>query len=67
MPGDETNWANRPDTDLADEAQAGLHGQGALVEMMRRLKDSNTRLTWVIVGLMVVQIIVAIVASCGRM
>jgi len=28
------------DIELSDEAQTGLRGQGAVVEMMRRLKDS---------------------------
>jgi len=59
-------WPDRPDADLVTEAQTGLRGQGALVEMMRRLKDTldrqnrvNTCLTYTIIGLMIVQIGVA--------
>jgi hypothetical protein len=66
MSGEETPWANRLDADLVTEAQTGLRGQGALVEMMRRLKDTldkqnrvNTCLTYTIIGLMIVQIAVA--------
>ena len=48
-------WENKTDNELADEANAGLRGQGALVEMSRRLRESNlaaknatTRLTAVV-------------------
>ena len=48
-------WANKTDEELAQEANRGLSGQGAVVEMTRRLRDSNlaakeatTRLTAVI-------------------
>lgn len=51
------DWTNKSDEDLAEEANHGLRGQGAIVEMTRRLRDSNlaaekatTRLTAVIVG-----------------
>jgi len=76
-PSEETPWANRLDADLVTEAQTGLRGQGALVEMMRRLKDTldkqnrvNTCLTYTIIGLMIVQIAVAayqiLSANVGR-
>ena len=56
------------DKALADEAQTGLRGQGAVVEMMRRLKDSvdklnqsttklNRRLLWVTVAILILTII----------
>jgi hypothetical protein len=54
-------WEDWKDKELVEEAQQGLRGQGALVEMMRRLKGSTTYLSWVMVGLAVVQVIVAIV------
>jgi len=44
-------WKDWSDDDLADEAQRGLQGQGAIVEAMRRHRsalleeaNSNTRL-----------------------
>jgi hypothetical protein len=33
-------WQDRTDDQLAEEAQTGLRGQGATVEMMRRLRDA---------------------------
>ena len=49
------DWADKTDQELAEEANRGLSGQGAVVEMTRRLRDSNlaaekatTRLTAVI-------------------
>ena len=77
MPGEEPSWADRSDADLVTEAQTGLRGQGALVEMMRRLKDTldkqnrvNTSLTYTIIALMIVQIGVAayqiLTAHLGR-
>ena len=77
MPGEEPSWADRSDADLVTEAQTGLRGQGALVEMMRRLKDTldkqnrvNTCLTYTIIALMIVQIGVAayqiLIAHLGR-
>lgn len=51
------DWANKSDEELATEANRGLSGQGAIVEMTRRLRDSNlatekatTRLTAVVDG-----------------
>ena len=32
------NWQDITDKELADYAEAGLHGQGAVVKSMRRLK-----------------------------
>ena len=55
---DEDKWT---DEKLADEAQVGRRGQGAIVEMLRRLREalleqqrSANRLTWVILFLTVV-------------
>ena len=50
-------WEEWSDKDLADEAQSGVRGQGAVVEAMRRLREaivkqqqSTNRLTiWLIV------------------
>ncbi len=61
---DEDKWT---DEKLAIEAQEGLRGQGAVVEMMRRLRDaivkqqrSTNWLTWVIIGLTIVLVIVGV-------
>lgn len=61
---DEDKWT---DEKLAIEAQEGLRGQGAVVEMMRRLRDaivkqqrSTNLLTWVIIGLTIVLVIVGV-------
>ena len=35
-------WKDRTDDELTNEAQTGLRGQGATVEMMRRLRDALT-------------------------
>jgi hypothetical protein len=48
------------DLELITEAQTGARGSGATVEMMRRLKDSNTRLTWVNIFLSVVLVFVGV-------
>ena len=37
------DWSRLTDNELADEAQQGLRGQGATVEMMRRLKEAGAR------------------------
>lgn len=64
----------KTDQALVNSADEGLKGQGAIVEMMKRLKDSieslnatstklNRRmicLTWVILGLTAVSVIVAV-------
>jgi hypothetical protein len=36
-------WQRKEDDELIREAQIGLSGQGAVVEMMRRLRDSLLR------------------------
>jgi hypothetical protein len=59
-------WKELTDTELADEAQHGLRGQGAGVEMMRRLKDSNNRLTFVNILLALAALVVAIVQIWKR-
>jgi hypothetical protein len=47
-------WKEWTDTELADEAQQGVRGQGAVIEMMRRLRDSNKGLTCANVALTLV-------------
>jgi len=49
-------WTDWTEEELADEAQIGRRGQGAVVEAMRRLRISliaqqrtTNRLTWVLV------------------
>ncbi len=32
-----TRWENMTDDELTEEAQAGLRGQGAAIEMLRRI------------------------------
>ena len=61
------DWHKWTDEELAREAQEGLRGQGAVVEMMRRLRDaivkqqrSTNWLTWVIIGLTVALVIVEV-------
>jgi hypothetical protein len=54
-------WKELSDSELADEAQLGLRGQSEGVEMMRRLKDSNNRLTVVNILLALAALVVAIV------
>jgi len=49
------------DSQLADEAQFGLRGQGAIVEMMRRLRLSNEFLSKVGIAVAIVGIILAVV------
>ena len=46
-------WRNMSDDELIEEAQAGLRGQGASIEMLRRIalvaqQNTMRRLTWVI-------------------
>ncbi len=55
------DWHTRSDEELAKEANTGMGGQGAVVEMVRRLRvaiveqqRSANRLTWVILFLTVV-------------
>ncbi|MEE8113198.1 MAG: hypothetical protein V3T23_02475 [Nitrososphaerales archaeon] len=56
-------WKNWTEKELADEAQTGQRGQGAVVEMMRRLKKSTTRLTWVLIVLTIILIILTAVLA----
>lgn len=49
------NWRRKTDEQLADEAQTGLRGQGALVEAMRRLRVSTSQLAWVLIAFALVQ------------
>ena len=69
---------NRTDEQLVESAERGLSGQGAVVEIMRRLKDSieslNTTstnlnrqmifLTWAILILTAVSVGVAVLQFC---
>jgi hypothetical protein len=54
-------WESRTDDELADNAQSGLQGQGAVVEAMRRLRGSNEKLTHWLIGLTVVLIVLTVV------
>lgn len=47
-------WADKTDEELAQEADLGLSGQGAVVEMTRRLRDSNLVAAKATTGLAVV-------------
>ena len=38
------NWRNQSDDDLANEADQGLRGQGAVVESLRRHREATGRL-----------------------
>lgn len=61
------------DKELVEEAQTGLRGQGAVVEMMRRLKDSIDKLEsstsnysrWLIVLTLVIAILTLILLFKG--
>jgi hypothetical protein len=57
-------WREWADDDLADEAQEGLRGQGALVEALRRHREelvnqqrSTNVLTWVLIVLGILMIV----------
>jgi hypothetical protein len=56
-----TEWKDMKDSALADEAQIGLRGQGAIVEMMRRLKRSNEFLSGVGIALTIVGLALTVV------
>ncbi len=53
-------WHKMADSKLVAEAQEGLRGQGAVVEMMRRLKNSNNYLTYVNLLLAAAAVMVAL-------
>lgn len=60
-------WSAKKDEELVGAADAGLRGQGALVEMLRRLNNSTTRLSRVniflsivVIALAVIQIVIAL-------
>ena len=48
------NWRGMDDDNLADEAQTGLRGQGALGEAMRRLRVSMDWYSRWLLGLTVI-------------
>ncbi|TSC73043.1 MAG: hypothetical protein G01um101438_66 [Parcubacteria group bacterium Gr01-1014_38] len=54
-------WAKKGDEELLETADIGLRGQGALVEMLRRLKNSTARLSVVNAILSVVMFLAALV------
>ena len=56
-------WKSRTDDELADNAQSGLQGQGAMVEAMRRLRESNEKLTRLLIGLTVVLVVLTVVLA----
>jgi hypothetical protein len=53
-------WSEWVDEDLPEEADKGLKGQGASVEMMRRLKDAVNRLNCTTTVLMAVGIVLTL-------
>ena len=61
-------WEDRTDKQLAQEADAGMRGQGPVVEAMCRLRNvlaeqqrSTNRLTWIILGCTIVLVILTFV------
>jgi hypothetical protein len=59
-------WKDLSDSQLADEAQVGLRGQGAIVVMMHRLKRSNEILSGVGIALTIVGLVLAAVEIWKR-
>jgi hypothetical protein len=62
-----TRWTDKTDDELAEDAQTGLRGQGAIVEALRRhrstlekLDRSSSRLACVGLVVAIVGIVVAI-------
>lgn len=60
------SWAEKTDNDLADEANRGVSGQGAIVEALRRhrgkveaLDRAATRLAYIGLALAAIEIVVA--------
>lgn len=47
----------RTDDELASDADRGLSGQGNIIESMRRLRQSNVVLTWVLIVLTLVLVL----------
>ncbi len=58
------SWQDWPDHELVDEAQRGLRGQGAVVEMMRRLRDALVAQQWATNRLTRVLVVFAFVQAC---
>lgn len=58
---DKRAWKDWRDDELADEAQTGVRGQGAVVEALRRLRESTNRLTWALIVLTIVMVILMVV------
>ncbi len=57
-------WNERKDNDLADTAEQGLHGQGSVVEAMRRLRKQfeihSARLLWATIVLIVLTAVLTV-------
>ncbi len=52
-----SSWRGKTYDELADEADAGMRGNGAMVEANRRFARAAKNLTWVIIFLTVVLVI----------
>lgn len=66
MSSSEQPWRDWSDDELADAADNGMRGQGAVVESLRRHREaligqqaSATRLSWIMLALTIVGILVA--------
>ena len=49
-------WVDWTDEELANEAQTGIRGQGAVVEATRRLRVSTEKYSWALIFLTVILI-----------
>ncbi len=66
-------WTTWTDAELADEAQTGVRGQGAVVEALRRHREalveqqrSTNRLTWALIAFAVVTVALMVVQIATR-
>ena len=61
-----TDRSKMPDADLADAADAGLGGQGNIVEAMRRLRESTDNASrWMIALTGVLVVLTAVLVWIG--
>ena len=58
-------WSKWTDEELADEAQRGQSGQGAIVETTRRLRVSTERYSGLLLWLTVILIVLTIILACA--
>lgn len=55
-------WKGDAWEDAAESANRGMNGQGYIVDSMMRANRAGSRLTWVVLALMFVQIAIAVIA-----